>query len=365
MASNSSAVYAPWGELLWWQDGHVRAQPFDPDRLELSGEPRLFQPEVAIDPRIGFGMFSVAHDSTFVYRGGGIIAGDELARVDRSGRDLGTIGEPGNFYHPRLSPDGSMVAVDRSDVSNRGDIWIYDVARGSGTRFTSAPEDESVPVWSPDGRQLALTSNRVVGNGAVHLRPLRGRGDERVIYGSESISASPWSWTEAGLVIEYVDGGAGSRRDVGVYSIEDGTFTPHLTTQFAEMNAVISPDGRLLAYQSDETGRFEIYVETYPEAVDRWRVSNDGGVGPKWRRDGRELFYIRDERSLMAVPVRVSATGAAAEIGTPELLFATVFKPGTDRQQFDTLDGETFVVNRSVGDRATAPLTLVVNVAGR
>jgi Tol biopolymer transport system component len=197
------------------------------------------------------------------------------------------------------------------------------------------------------------------------VRPLRGGGDERVIYGSESVSASPWSWTTAGLIIEYVDDNAGGSRDVGVYTIEDETFAPHLTTQFDEMNAVISPDGRLLAYQSDETGRFEVYVETYPDPVDRWRVSHDGGVGPVWRRDGRELFYSRAERDLMALPVRVSAGGSSIEIGSSEPLFAAVFKPGTKRQQFDTLDGETFVINRSVGDRSTDPLTIVVNAVER
>ena len=167
-------------------------------------------------------------------------------------------------------------------------------------------------------------------------------------------------------MIEYNDISDGSgASNLGVYSIEDETFTPHIASQFVEMNGVISPDGRLMAYQSDETGRFEIYVETYPDPVDRWRVSNDGGVGPKWKQDGRELFYGRESRDLMAVPVRVSADPSATEIGTPELLFSAALKPGTKRQQFDTLDGETFVINRSVGDRSTAPLTIVVNAASR
>ena len=178
MPSNSAAVYAPWGDLLWWQGGHIRAQAFDPDRLELSGEPRLFQPDVQFDPRIGFHVFSLASDGTLVFRNGGILASAGLARVGRDGRDLGAIGDPGNFYHPRLSPDGSMVAVDRRDESNRGDIWIYDVERGSGTRFTSEPEDESTPTWSPDGRRLAFVSNRAVDHGAVHLRSIRGANDE-------------------------------------------------------------------------------------------------------------------------------------------------------------------------------------------
>jgi len=365
MVSNSNAVYAPSGELVWWQDGHLRAQPFDTDGLELTGESRVLQPGVQFDPRIGMGMFSIAANGTLVYRGGGVIAGDELAVVGRDGRDLGRVGEPGNFYHPRLSPDGSMVAVDRSDETNRGDIWLYDVERGSGTRFTSAPQDESVPVWSPDESRLAFFSTRNTPEGAVHVRSLRGGNDEVVLFEYEG-SASPWSWSRGNLLVIQYTGELGEEAgDLGIFSVADETFTPYLNSEFTEQSGVISPDGRLLAYQSDETGRFEIYVESFPEQGERWRVSTDGGVGPSWSQDGRELYYVRAERDLMAVPVRASADGSSTEIGSADLLFSAAFKPSGMRQPFDTLKGETFVVNRSVGDRSTAPLTIVVNAAAR
>ncbi len=132
LASNSAGVFAPSGDLLWWQDGHLRAQAFDLETFQLEGESRLLHPDVLFDPRIGLGMFSVAANGTLVFRTGTILAGEELVLVDREGHDLDVISDSGNFYNPQLSPDGTMVAVDQSDVTNRGDIWIYDIERGSG-----------------------------------------------------------------------------------------------------------------------------------------------------------------------------------------------------------------------------------------
>ena len=362
MFCNSNAVYAPSGDLLWWQDGHLRAQAFDLERFELSGESRLLQPDVQFDPRVGLGMFSVSSDGTLVIRNGGIVAGDELARVDREGRNLGAIGVPGNFYHPRLSPDGALVAVDQSDRANRGDIWIYDVERDSGTRLTSAPQDESLPVWSPDGRQIAFSSTREFKSGAAHIRSMSGGDDERVLFGDASMVAQPWSWSAAGvIVVEYSGSDEPTPNDLGVFSVEDETFTPIIATEFLDMHGAISPDGRLIAYVSDETGRFEVYVQTFPDFVDRRRVSTDGGGGPVWRQDGRELYFVNDDSGLMAIPVSVSGDGASIKLDTPELLFTADFKDGGLRQPFDTLDGQIFLVNRSVGDFETAPLTLVVN----
>jgi hypothetical protein len=258
-----------------------------------------------------------------------------------------------------------MVAVDRSDETNRGDIWLYDVERGSGTRFTSAPQDESIPVWSPDGSRLAFFSTRNAPEGAVHVRSLRGGNDEVMLFEYEG-SASPSSWSRDDLLVIQYTGELGEESgDFGIFSVADETFTPHLTTEFAEQRGVISPDGRLLAYQSDETGRFEVYVESFPEQAERWRVSTDGGVGPSWSRDGRELYYVEDESKLFAVSVRTRAAASSLRFGKPELLFEADFKPGGFRQEYDTVDSTTFVINRRVGDLSTAPLTLVVGASGR
>jgi eukaryotic-like serine/threonine-protein kinase len=354
---NANAVYAPTGELVWWQDGNLRAQPFDLERLELTGESRLVRAGVQFDPRVGLSMFSVARDGTVVLREGGVVAGDELVRVDRSGQNLGSIGPAGNFYHPRLSPDGTMVAVDQSDETNRGDIWLYDVARGTGTRLTSAPEDESLPLWSPDGRQIAFASVRDARLGAVHVRSLRGVDDERVLF--ELRDVSPLSWSVNGAILASRSDEAESGLDLSVYSIAEDTLRAGPATRFNETNGAFSPDGRFLAYDSDETGAHEVYVQRYPDPVDRWRVSAGGGRGPFWRSDGRELYYVRGGSELVAVAVRPSADGSSLAFGEPVLLFSIAMKESRIRQA-DTRDGRTFVVNRSVGDADATPLTLVV-----
>ncbi|HVT43697.1 MAG TPA: protein kinase [Thermoanaerobaculia bacterium] len=367
MRSNSNALHSPSGELLWWQDGNLRAQPFDLDRLELTGESRLVHSGVQFDPRVGLSMFSVAGDGTLVFREGGVVRGDELARIDRSGKDLGAIGPPGNFYHPRLSPDGAQVAVDQSDETNRGDIWIFEVQRGTGTRFTSAPEDESKPVWSPDGRQIAFYSARDVGHGAIHVRSVRRGDDETLLHSVPGRSIGPLSWSARGaIVMDSSDTGGeeGGSYDLGFYSISDQSMQPGLASRFNELNGSFSPDGRFLAFDSDETGRREVYVQGYPDPADRWMISTDGGSGPFWRSDGRELYFLKGESELVAVAVQHSAGGSSLAFGEPVVLFSIDLKKNRSRQ-IDTVDGRAFVVNRAVGDVDPMPLTLVVSALTR
>ena len=154
MSLNSNALYAPSGHLVWWQDGNLRAQRVDPQRLAVSGQSRVIAPGVQFNPSTGMGAFGLS-GTTLVYLEGGLLLGDELVRVSRSGEELGPVAPPGNYYRPRLSPDGARVAVDRSDETNRGDIWVYEIERGTGTRLSAAPEDESCPEWSPDGSRIA------------------------------------------------------------------------------------------------------------------------------------------------------------------------------------------------------------------
>jgi len=351
LSLNSNTLYASPGYLVWWQDGNLRAQRFDPERLAVSGEPRVIAAGVEFNPSMGLGAFSLS-GTTLVYREGGVWLGEELVRVPRSGEELGPIGPPGNYYHPRLSPDGSRVAVDRSDETNRGDIWVYEIERGTGTRLSAAPEDESSPQWSPDGRRIAFWAAL----GEHNLIRVRASADagpaEEFPLDAFRPRLSDWS---AGDVLFVVRGG-----DIWAGTLADRSFKPFVETPFTEGGAVASADGRLVAYHSDETGRPEVYVRTFPDSGKRWRVSTDGGRTPVWRRDAGEIYYVDADERITAVTVR-SSSGELV-FGRPRALFRVELKKEMSQPQFDTLDGETFVVNRTRRSGSRSPLTLVLNV---
>jgi Tol biopolymer transport system component len=364
MPSTSNAIYAPSGDLIFWRDGNLWARPFDLKRLEVTGEPRVVHTGVAFDPRVGLALFSVGGDGTLVYREGGIVSGDQLALVDRTGRDLGLVGPPGNYYQPRLSPDGRRVAVDRSDETNRGDIWIFEVDRPGGTRLTTAPQDESDPVWSPDGLRLAFSSTRLDPTEATHLRSVRGPDDERMVGAITPLQTEPRSWSSRGdLLIEVLHEETG--RDLHRIRLEPEEggeeLLPYVVTPFDEHQGTLSPDGRFAAYATDETGDSEIYVATFPNPADRWRISPDGGRTPAWGPDGSELFYVRGEGELVAVSIELQGDRGGLAVGRPIPLFTTVLKGESRYRQYDTVDGETFVINRRLEDEDETPITLVLN----
>jgi Tol biopolymer transport system component len=355
MPLNSNALFAPPGYVVWWQDGNLRVQRLDTERLAALAESRVLAAGVQFNPTTGLAAFSLS-GTTLVYREGGLLLGDELVRLSRSGEELGPVGPPGNYYRPRLSPDGSRIAVDRSDETNRGDIWIYEIERGTGTRLSTAPEDETAPEWSPDGSRIAYWAALGEGN-VIRIRDSEGDGpgEDFPIDGPQ---ARPTAWSAGGVL--FVDW----QGDIWIWTLEDRSFTPFLETPFNEENAVASPDGRFVAYDSDETGRQEIYVRTFPDSGRRWTVSTDGGHSPAWRRDGGEIYYVDAEERLTAVTVRPSTdagTQGDLQLGLPRALFQVEMKKDTPRQ-YDTLDGQTFVVNRTRRSGSRSPLTLVLNV---
>ena len=363
---DSNAILAPSGDLVWWENGNLRAQRFDLERLELTAEPRVLAANVQFDPRFGVGMFSIARNGTLVLRKGGIVAGDQLARVDRQGHDLGPIGAPGNFYGPRLSPDGARVVVDRSDETNRGDIWIYDVDRGTGTRLTTDPVDESSPFFSPDGEKVVFYSG-LGGKPTIQIRSLHGVDDQRKVYEAPDAAAAPTDWSSNGYIVFATDPPGATTPfgygDLLAFSLKDGKAFPVATTKFTERSGVVSPSGRFVAYDSDETGQPEVYVQTFPEPERRWRVSTAGGSGPAWNRNGKELYFVSPRSELVAVPIRGESAASSLEFGAASVLFKLSFKGGVDRP-FDTLDGKTFIVNRRFDDLDPTPLTLVIDAFG-
>ena len=361
VSANSNAVYVAPGFLVWWHEGNLRAQRFDADRLALDGEPFVLAAGARFDPRSGYAAFTLSSGGILAFQEQAGKAGNELVWLDREGRELGVLAGLASYYVPRLSPDGSRVATDISDETNRGDIWLLDSARGTPTRFTSWPEDDTAPVWSPDGEQIAFVSTRGEGSSQIYTRPVRGTAEPQSLIQNPEADVTPLDWSRDGFLL--LERGSNNAADLWAYSAHDGTSRPYLAGPFAEVAGAFSPDGRLVAFTSNETDRPEIYVATFPTAGERWRVSTDGGAQAVWRRDGGELYYAAPDGQIMAVTVGRSGD-ARPVLGTPRALFRVDLKEHRSAN-FATIDGQRFLVNRNVDTGATSPLTLVLQPFAR
>jgi Tol biopolymer transport system component len=353
------------GYLLFVRDRTLMAQPFDADKLELYGEPLPVAQEVLLageDGPTGYGSFSVSENGVLAFRAG---ASETLQPTwfDRSGKRLGLALPPGFYSEPSFSPDEKRVALaHRDSESGSQNIWLFDLARSTLRRLTFQSQDEGTPVWSPDGSSIVFSSSR----GRVKdlfLKPLSGTGTEELLVQSD-VSKFPDDWSRDGRFILYDSFNASTRGDIWVLSspLGDKKPSPYLQTPFSETHAQFSPDGRWVAYVSDESGKSEVYVQSYPISGAKWLVSTKGGDQPIWRRDGKELFYLAADKKLTAVTVK---TGAMFEAGTPSPLFdvRVVSKSLTDdrNQYIVTADGRRFLVLSISDDSVGQPLTVVLN----
>jgi eukaryotic-like serine/threonine-protein kinase len=358
----ASLFRAARGYLLFVREQTFVAQPFDLDRLELSGEPRPIAESVGTS--INRSMFSVSANASLAYR----TDDNEIARpswFDRDGKLLG-IAASGNS--PRLSPDGRQLALERRDPrSGAGDIWLEDLSRRVSTRLTSHPAYDWIPIWSPDGHRIVFASNRE-GTMDLYEKAVGGSEPERQILKSEQ-RKTPTDWSRDGqfLLFDLEDPATGW--DLAALPM-NGDRKPFaiLQSEFNETQGALSPDGKWLAYTSDETGASQVYVQPFngrpvgggSASSRKWRISGDGGAQPHWRSDGKELFYISLDRNIVSVPVK---TGPAFEVGTAAPLFASTLRLSSDStlSEYDiTADGKRFVITVS-DDRHPAPLTLLLN----
>ena len=362
MKAGAAALYARPNWILLWRDRGLLAQRFDPEKIALDGAPiPLVEPVRALVSTTGSVIASVSENGVLIYQEGlsGVYA--QLAWFDRSGRHLGDLGTPGDRLRPTLSHDGRTVAADILDPSQGAasrDVWLFDVGRKVGSRFTFASGNDRWAVWSPDDRRLAYFSNDDSGT-AIFVKQTTGTAPEEVLYRADS-SFLPTDWSRDGRFLALMAlVGRKTGWDVWTYSFEDKQLRPFLQEPYAETSAVFSPDGRWLAYASDESGRFEVYVQPFPGPGSKLQVTTAGGGQPRWRGDGRELFYREPSGRFMAVPVTVR--GASLEAGTPQPLFELRANatPGT---HYDvTADGQRFVVSVPVQAEGASPLTLVLN----
>ena len=361
LASDTQGAYVPPGWLLFVRQGTLLAQRFDLARRMLSGEPITIADSVAIEPTTGAGAFSTSDVGVMAYRAGRPSV-TRLSWFDRSGNALGTIGSPdqAGLSNLRLSPDGRRVAAERT-LQNETDLWLLDSTRQ--TRFTrgSGESMTRLPVWSPDGGRIAFES---IESGSVKLsvRPSTGGGIEEVLFESPEPKI-PCDWSPDGRFLLYYVPDPKTGTDLWVLPL--GTRAPFvfLKTEQNENWGQFSPDGRWVAYQSTDTGRYEIYVRPFPAAGGQFPISTAGGVYPRWSRDGKELYYIAPDAKMMAVPIRATAT--MFEAGVPTTLFQTrrvgdgLNVIGTSHQYDVSRDGR-FLVNVEA-ESSVPPITLLMN----
>jgi Tol biopolymer transport system component len=354
VATTQKALYVPPrpgrpGYLLHMRERTLLAQPFDADRLHLSGKPSPVAENIAMSSNANTIGFWASQTGLLVYRSGGADK-SRLTWIARDGTTIEAIGTEGAFGVPRISPDGSRVAVrDRTDSGNT-DVWIYEFKTGAMTRLTFDPAPDTFPVWSPDGRQLAFTCN-----GELCRTSADGAGaPERLTSGSNTRYL--WDWSRDGRYLLYAETTLQTRGDLWIFPLEPGRRpSPFLTTPFHEFYGQFSPDGQWIAYTSDESGREEVYIRTASGGAKR-QISNYGGSQPRWRRDGRELFYVRGA-NLMASRVRITAN--EVESDSPHMLFS-VSHLGQTFYSYDVApNGNRFLVLRAVGGSAAGALTVL------
>jgi serine/threonine protein kinase/dipeptidyl aminopeptidase/acylaminoacyl peptidase len=353
----SSVGYAS-GYLVFMRNTELQAQPFDVNQLRLTGEPMAIASQVPLNfDQGGYAAFSISQNGTLAYSSTAV-PDAQLTWFDRAGRRLGTVGSPGQSAAVTLSPDGKKVLVSRhSPSSSVWDIWKADIERNTFSRLTSDPRGAYYSIWSPDGSRVAFSSERSHTMDLFETDAAGTQGDRPLLLSSNN--KTPVDWSPDGKYILYDDTDPGTQSDLWLLPHDgDRKPVPFLKTEFNETGGQFSPDRKLVAYTSDETGRDEVYARTFPNAAGtgKWQISTEGGAGPRWRRDGKELFYIWG-RKFMAVQVKEAPT---VEFSTPSLLFEARDAGALSGLPYAvSADGQRFLVNATVPETTVAPINVL------
>jgi Tol biopolymer transport system component len=358
VAASSNVVYAEPGYLFYIRDNALVAHQFDMRSFSLKGDARVIRREVQYFPVVNLALFDVARNGTLVAQTGAGAADSQLSWFDRSGKLLGIVGRPTSSANPSLSPDGRHVAYDQRNPDGRAiGIWIHDLTTDAVSRLTLHPSLNQVPVWSPDGKRVAFTSNRKIFN-RVFTKNSDGSGTEDELGNLTSSRLMVcWDWSRDGKYLLLR-----SENELWFYSLQDHKASPFVQGPSSMRNGQFSPDGKWVAYSSNETGNWEVYVSPFPVATSKWQVSRGGGEEPRWRRDGKELFYLSGEGKLMATPVTL---GGSFEAMSPVVLFQTRPRQKISSQDVFTYvvseNGNKFLFNTVVDVHQAAPLSIVLN----
>jgi eukaryotic-like serine/threonine-protein kinase len=353
MNTDSPAVYSPQGYLLYLRAGALVAQPFDAHRMLTTGD--------AVPIAQGVLDFSASANGVLAYTAGSSAEAEfQLQWFDRSGKKLGTVGEPAVYSNPALSPDGTRVAVGiRDSGTGNRNLWILDLKRGTASRLTFDSGDDLNPVWSRDGSQI-LFSSAQMGTRDIYEKAASGLGDSQPVFKSKDQQKSVTDWSPDGRYVVYDLTAAPTSLWI-LPLFGDRKPIPFVQGNFGARQARFSPNGRYIAYASQETGNYQIYVQTFPQQGGKWQVSTVGGLNPEWRSDGKELYFLSDA-GLMAVDV--DTTRPQFEMGIPKLLSGVDFVTGgfPNALYRPSADGQRFLaVTTTATQEANSPITVVLN----
>jgi serine/threonine protein kinase len=363
-ADSNVGVAGPY--LMSLSNGSLVAHAYDPDRATVVGEPVTIADHIALDTPLRSGSpFTVSSGTVLAYRSAS--PDSHLVWFDRTGKEIGGFRTPGDYHHPWLSPDEKRVAIERTDpATGQHTIWILDLARQTTSRLVADAAGSHEPVWSPDGSRVAFNSNRAGGFGDLYWTQADGgSADELILQSIDRVMQIPTDWSVDGRFIVYEINRASAKNDLYVLPVsprQPPQPQPFLETPANETQGQFSPDARWIAYTSNESGAYEVYVRRFPGAGSKWQVSTSGGAQPRWRRDGKELFYLAPDGKLMASDVK--AVDTSFETGPPRALFNTGITASfiNRRNQYVvTRDGQRFLVNISAEDENSAPITVVLN----
>jgi len=354
--ADSAAAFLPPNQLLFTRQNTLFSRQFDPKTLAVTGDPRAIADDlVSTVDWLAEPAFSVSQMGTMAYRLGKNET--QLVWLDRAGRQAGTSVDPDTApaQGMRLARDERTVALSRT-VSGNMDVWIIELTRNVLRRLTFDAADDSGAVWSPDGSQIAFASRQKLGNLNLYVKPVNGSGSEEpLVLSTENKFVQDWS--SDGRYILYSVDSAKTAQDLWAFSMAEKKSFPVLQTNADETSARFSPDGHWIVFMSNETGRFEVYVQPFPGPAGKSPpISTNGGVNPQWRADGKEIFYAALDNRLMAVPVTLRANGQV-ESGVPASLFQ--LRP---RSEYEVShDGQRFLIHAPTEDASASPITIVLN----
>ena len=366
VSTPSNAVFAS-GYLLFVRQNALMAQPFDPSSGELRGQASVLNDDVQVDNSVWRGTFSASEKGAMIYQPGPAAGAMQLTWFDDHGREIGHLGEPDDYYQVELSPDGKRAAAAIGTVGYA--IWVYDVKQNTRTRLTFGNNLDVSPIWSRDGKQIAYMRGVVTARQSILVKAADGSGEEEKLLDSgayQGLQNGLCDWSPDGRYMLYIAGVASVGNGTDIWALPlfgDRKPFAYIAAPGNQLYAQFSPDGRWVAYSSDESGTLEVYVEPFPWTGAKWQVSNGGGVLPRWRRDGKQIFFLR-MGSASTFGADVDGHGSSFEVGTMHTLYnVNNLSPNTAGQQFSvTGDGQRFL-QITTGDtgKGRLPLNVIQN----